>query len=88
MKITLSAIVFTLLGSSTALQAEEGKALYAKNCTACHGTEVFTRPNRRTKNLTELKARVKQCIFAVESNWFDEDINAVANYLNTSFYKF
>jgi mono/diheme cytochrome c family protein len=68
--------------------ANDGKKIYNQNCTGCHGTEVFTRPNRRVKNLDDLKNRVRQCSYAIEAKWFDSDINAVTEYLNSEFYKF
>ena len=79
-------ILFSLV-SANAL-AVDGKQVYHKNCTGCHGTEVFTRPNRRVKNMAELSSRVRQCSYATEVKWFDEEINAVTDYLNKSFYKF
>lgn len=88
MKSKMMITAMVLFFSAPILQAETGKSLYAKNCTACHGTEVFTRDNRRVKDMAGLKSRVKQCSYAVESSWFDDEVNAVANYLNTSFYQF
>lgn len=77
-----------LLLASTSLSADEGKVLYEKSCTKCHGTEVFTRDDRGIKSLEELKNRVKQCSLAAESKWTDEEINIVVDYLNKNYYEF
>jgi len=78
-----------LLASSTAIaETGNGEALYKNNCTACHGTEVFTRADRRVKDLAGLNAQVRRCNHALEKKWFNDDINAVVSYLNKQFYKF
>ena len=39
-----------------------GKKLYsASKCNQCHGTEVFTRKDRKVKNLAGLEAQVRRC---------------------------
>ena len=89
-KFTTGFIFITLIATApvAALSSTDGKAIYNKSCTGCHGTDVFTRPDRRVKNMSKLKSRVKQCSYAVEAKWFDEEINAVTDYLNNDFYKF
>jgi cytochrome c5 len=91
MKIYSALLVSLLMSLSLAggnAQALDGEQLYNSNCSSCHGTEVFTRPNRRVKNMAELTSRVRQCSYATEVKWFDEEVNAVSSYLNQSFYKF
>lgn len=83
-----SAITLILLLIASPLLAGEGKALYEKSCTGCHGTEVFTRENRRVNSLESLEKQVKQCSLAAESMWADDDIGVVVAYLNKGFYKF
>ena len=83
-----SALLLSLSLVSTTVHAVDGKQVYHKNCNGCHGTEVFTRPDRRVKNLAELSSRVRQCSYATEVKWFDDEVNAVTDYLNKSFYKF
>ncbi len=81
-------MTLALVLAASPLHAGEGKALYENNCTSCHGTDVFTREDRGIKNLEGLKTRVKQCNNAVENKLTDDELKAVANYLNKSFYKF
>jgi cytochrome c5 len=89
-KFTTGFILFTLFATApvTTLSADDGKTTYNKSCTGCHGTDIFTRPDRRVKNMPDLKSRVTQCSYAVEAKWFDKDINAVTSYLNKDFYQF
>ena len=88
-KNRLPLLAVTLLVSlPAAANPGKGAALYKKECTACHGSEVFTRPDRRVTSLTALNRQVRQCNHALEKKWFDEDINAVVSYLNQQFYKF
>lgn len=77
-----------LPATAYATDLEQGKLLYEKNCVACHSSEVYTRENRIVNNFAELRERIRQCELANDLTWFDEDIDAVVNYLNTNFYKF
>lgn len=70
------------------LHAADGEAIYNKDCTGCHGTEVFTRPDRRINNRADLQNRVRQCSYATGTQWFDEEIIAVTDFLDKNFYKF
>ena len=88
MKDRLIISLLTLVVISSPLLADEGKDLYENNCTKCHGTEVFSREDRGIKTLEGLKSRVKQCSLAAKSNWVDEEVTSVADYLNKNFYKF
>ena len=82
----ITLIVFILAHGPS--HAADGKAIYEKSCTGCHGTGIFTRADRRVKDLDRLRTQVRQCSYAIEAKWFDAEINAVTDYLNTSFYKF
>jgi cytochrome c553 len=77
-----------LLTSAHSADMEYGKMLYQKNCVSCHSSEVFTRENHMVNNFAELKERIRQCELSNDLTWFDEDIDAVVNYLNTTYYKF
>ncbi|TNF97921.1 MAG: cytochrome c [Gammaproteobacteria bacterium] len=83
-----SLLIMPCLFSPVMANIEKGKLLYEKDCQGCHGTEVFTQPDRKVKNLAQLSKRVRQCTYATEKKWFNEDVDAVVNYLNNYFYKF
>lgn len=65
-----------------------GRELHDQNCVACHGSEVYTRKDRRITSLAALGDQVRRCELNLELQWFDDDVNAVIDHLNTSFYNF
>ena len=68
--------------------AAKGHALHAKNCTACHGTEVYTRADRKIKTPAQLAGRISGCNANTGAGWFPEEELHVGAYLNQNFYKF
>lgn len=65
-----------------------GKALTDENCYACHGTEFYTREDRRVVSRPKLTSQVRQCELQLGLQWFDDDVENTAAYLNKSFYHF
>ncbi len=66
-----------------------GKKLFTNSkCNQCHGTEVFTRPDRKVKDLKSLESQVRRCDSNLNTNWFDDEIIDVTAYLNKQYYKF
>lgn len=68
--------------------AARGKTLHDKHCMKCHDTGVYSRDNRFIKNSEALAKQVQRCQLSAGAQWFDEDVNDVIEYLNTTFYKF
>ena len=76
--------------------AQKGETLVSENkCNACHvsivggdGTAIFTRPNRKVKTSAGLLSQVRTCNTMLGTNWFPEDEENVAAYLNQAYYKF
>ncbi len=69
--------------------AGNGNKLYSgSQCNKCHGTEVFTRKDRKVKDLKGLEAQVRRCDSNLNTNWFDDEIHDVTAHLNKKFYKF
>lgn len=64
------------------------KTLYDQHCVQCHGTEVYTRPDRKVGSLAALGTQVRMCEQNLGLKWFDEDVDAVTALLNRDFYKF
>jgi len=69
--------------------AGNGKKLFTQSkCNQCHGTEVFTRPDRKVTDIAKLEAQVRRCDSNLNTNWFDDEIHDVTAHLNSAFYKF
>ncbi|MGE5153142.1 MAG: cytochrome c [Bdellovibrio bacteriovorus] len=67
--------------------AVDPHALHQQNCLKCHGTEIYTRPDRKVTSYEGLGRQVRRCETALGLRWFDEDIAAVTGYLNRDFYR-
>lgn len=67
---------------------QAGEKLHAANCTTCHGTEVYTRKDRRIKSLEALQARVGMCDKQLKRGLSADELTHITKYLNASFYKF
>jgi len=89
------------LGLSQAAYAGEtekpvaGQTLHDEKCIACHQSmtnnqpsTVYTRSDRKVKTYPALQARVKMCANNVGATWFDDEIEAVTQYLDTQYYHF
>jgi mono/diheme cytochrome c family protein len=89
-KILLPATSLLILTSSNLIanDLELGKQLNDQHCVKCHGSEVYTRPDRRVKSLEGLHKQVRFCEQNLGLTWFDDQINSTASYLNQEYYKF
>ena len=54
----------------------------------CHDSGVYTREDRFVANKDALKTQVKRCNVNLGAQWFDDDVDDVTDYLNTTYYKF
>jgi len=76
--------------------AKAGKALYDKaQCAACHagryggdGSLIYTRPEHKVKSADALLKQVRFCAAQVGAQWFPDEEEHVAAYLNQQYYKF
>lgn len=67
---------------------EQGKQLHGAHCVRCHNTSVYTRKNRMIKSYESLKTQVQRCATNLDKPWFDDEVDAVATYLNANYYLF
>ncbi|MGH8120007.1 MAG: c-type cytochrome [Gammaproteobacteria bacterium] len=84
-------VLFLSLWIVFPLQAEDGdlgKQLHDEHCTRCHTPDIYTREHRIVTSYLELAERVRQCELSNELTWFDEEINAVVDYLDANYYHF
>ena len=88
-KIQLLPILLAMTaGPLYAADISHGKSLQQKNCMSCHDDGMYTRDNRRVSSMDGLKKQVKRCEQMLGLTWFDEDIEAVTEYLNSSYYHY
>jgi hypothetical protein len=91
MKRTL--LLSTLLAIAPFTQAAlpgdsaEGKKLYDANCTGCHNSSVYTRPDHQIKSLPALKQQLNECTHAAQVTLTDAQQQSLVRYLNEQFYK-
>ncbi|CAK0769704.1 Green heme protein [Gammaproteobacteria bacterium] len=93
MRVNLSIVLVSLVTALQILPAQaepmvKPQDLMDKNCVRCHGSEVYTRADRRVKTLEGLHQQVRRCTQMVGTAWFDEEIDAVAKHLNQLYYRF
>ncbi len=86
----LLAIAFALSFSANvqAQDADNGKALHNDNCTRCHDSAVYTRPDKRVTTLPKLGKQVRFCKDNLGITWFDDEVNDVVTFLNNNYYHF
>lgn len=65
-----------------------GELLYSTNCIACHTTKVHWREMKLVTNLESLKSEVQRWQGISGLGWNNEDIEDVAQYLNTIYYRY
>jgi hypothetical protein len=85
--LLLSAMLVPVLAVAEDKGAD-AQALIDKNCVSCHGSEVYTRADRRVDSLPALGKQVQMCEQNLGLRWFDDEINAVTALLNDKYYKF
>lgn len=66
--------------------AGRGELLYATHCIACHSEQLHWRDRKVASDWTRLKAEVRRWQAAARLRWAEDDIVAVARYLNETIY--
>jgi cytochrome c553 len=85
---TLVAALCLAAASAHAADVAHGKQLQTGNCMSCHDDSVYTRADHKITTLDGLQKQVRRCELTLELQWFDDDIDDVAAYLNQTYYKF
>ena len=90
MWLALSFIVVTSVHASqfSAGDAARGQELHQANCTRCHDAAIYTRPDRIVHSYAQLRDRIQLCELSAELGWFEEEVEDVAVFLNSTYYKF
>lgn len=69
-------------------QIAHGEKAHKTHCYKCHTDEVYTRENRFVKSIDALSKQVVRCKDSTNVPWFDEDTDAVVQFLNNKYYRF
>jgi len=65
-----------------------GKQAHDNHCYKCHNDDVYTREDRFVKSIDALSKQVVRCKEGSDIPWFDEDADAVVQFLNKKYYRF
>lgn len=83
--ILIAAVLFSSLAYA---DPHEGKTLVDENCQKCHGSEYYTREDRKVDSLPALGKQVRFCEQALGLTLFDDQIESITEHLNQDYYKF
>lgn len=83
-----SVFVGVLAASTPASAQDRGELLYSTHCVTCHTTQMHWRAGRAATDWPTLKAQVRRWQGAASLAWTEEDVLAVARYLNDAIYHF
>ena len=89
MKIKLNLMIGAVLFLSNQTYAFNVESYLAQQCSSCHGTEYYTRSDRKMKSLGALKTHLRdRCNHVVTEKMDSQMLDAVVNHLNKKYYKF
>ena len=86
--IGMTAALLALSANVFAADSIDAQGLHDAQCMSCHGTEVYTRDDRRVQSLDALKNQIQKCTMATRAGWNEQQKAAVVDYLNREFYHF
>lgn len=67
---------------------KHGEQAHNTHCYKCHTDAVYTREDRFVKSIDALSKQVDQCKNSNSVPWFDQDKEAVVQFLNQKYYRF
>ena len=65
-----------------------GEKAHKNHCYKCHTDDIYTRENSFVKSIDALSQQVVRCKDGSDVPWFDEDADAVVQFLNKKYYRF
>jgi hypothetical protein len=96
LKVPLALTFLLLCQTSQAADVQNGKALHQAKCYQCHaeksglgnGDIIYTRLDRKAKDLAKVKSMVSMCNTELRLDLFPEDEADLVAYINQQFYKY
>jgi hypothetical protein len=86
--LVAACVSLVLAVPASADDAADAEQLHQDNCLQCHGSEVYTRADRKVDSLSALKTQVRMCEQNLGLTWFDDQVDGVASLLNKEYYNF
>lgn len=65
-----------------------GQLLYEHHCTSCHTSVAHLREHHKAKSRADITVWVNKWASYQKLSWSNEEIDAVVDYLDATFYKF
>jgi hypothetical protein len=94
LKLLLLSSVISISSTGYASESEisdtivHGEQAHKNHCYKCHSDDIYTRENRIVKSIDALSKQVVRCKDNLGIPWFDEDADAVVQFLNKKYYRF
>jgi hypothetical protein len=95
-KLKSLALVAALFSCNIALAGNDtikdpvkhGEQAHNIHCYKCHTDSVYIRDDRFVKSIDALSKQVVRCKDSNDVPWFDEETDAVVQFLNNKYYRF
>ena len=68
--------------------ASRGQLLYENHCISCHESLVHIREQQQARTPAQLRARVRYWADYLQLRWSREEVEEVANHLDSQYYRF
>ena len=91
MRYSASLCLFATVVAAAPVQSadlDRGRSLHDRQCLSCHGTNVYSRPNRYIKSLEQLKRETERWSGLANPPLKKKEIDEIARYLNQTYYHF
>jgi mono/diheme cytochrome c family protein len=79
---------FAQAEAQPAADNSRGQLLYSAHCNACHSERVHWQEKKLVKDWAGLRREVRRWQGVAKVNWSNQDIEAVAQYLNAVYYHY
>ena len=85
--IVITALM-TITSAAHGADPQRGFMLYETQCTGCHDSVFHLTGPRTAKSYADVLREVSRWAKTIELEWTEEEIEDVADYLNTQFYQY
>ena len=68
--------------------ASRGELLYSTHCMACHTAQIHWRDKKLATDWSRLLSEVRHWEGFARLEWSEDDVDSVARYLNTMYYRY